>query len=60
MQQWGDYKENTKQQQVTQNMKHYFNPKLDFHQVRPEYLRKLKRIDEGRFISRADFEKELE
>lgn len=32
----------------------------DLHQVRPEYLRKLKKIDEGGFISRADFEKELE
>lgn len=32
----------------------------DLHQVRPEYLEKLKRIEEGKFISRADFEKELE
>lgn len=32
----------------------------DLHQVKPEYLEKLKKIDEGKFISRADFERELE
>ncbi len=31
----------------------------DLHQIRPDYLEKLKRIDKGKFISRADFEKEL-
>jgi len=32
----------------------------DLHQVRPEYLEKLKKIDEGKFISRAELERELE
>ena len=32
----------------------------DFHDLRPEYLEKLKKIDKGKFISRGDFEKELE
>jgi hypothetical protein len=32
----------------------------DLHQVRLEYLEKLKKIDEGKFISRAELEKELE
>ncbi len=32
----------------------------DLHQVRPEYLKKLKKIDEGKFISRAELERELE
>jgi hypothetical protein len=31
----------------------------DLHQIRPDYLEKLKKIDKGRFISRAEFEKEL-
>jgi hypothetical protein len=31
----------------------------DFHQIRPDYLEKLDKIDKGRFISRAEFEKEL-
>ncbi len=31
----------------------------DLHQVRPDYLKKLKKIDQGKFISRAEFEKEL-
>ena len=31
----------------------------DLHQVRPEYLEKLKKIDEGKFISRAELEREL-
>jgi len=31
----------------------------DLHVIRPDYLVKLKKIDTGRFISRADFEKEL-
>lgn len=32
----------------------------DLHQVRPEYLKKLKNIDKGKFISRAELERELE
>ncbi len=32
----------------------------DLHQVRPEYLEKLKKINEGKFISRAELERELE
>ncbi len=32
----------------------------DLHQVRPDYLIKLKKIDQGKFISRKEFEKELE
>ena len=32
----------------------------DLHEVSPEYLEKLKKIDEGKFISRAELEKELE
>lgn len=32
----------------------------DLHEVRPEYLVKLKKIDEGKFISRAELERELE
>ena len=32
----------------------------DLHLVNPEYLEKLKKIDEGKFISRAELEKELE
>lgn len=32
----------------------------DLHQVRPEYLKKLKKIDEGKFISRAELERELD
>ncbi len=31
----------------------------DLHEVRPEYLKKLKKIDQGRFLSGADFEREL-
>ena len=31
----------------------------DLYQVRPEYLEKLKKIDEGKFISRAEFEKKF-
>ncbi len=31
----------------------------DLHQVRPEYLKKLKNIDKGKFISRAELEREL-
>ncbi len=31
----------------------------DLHQIRPDYLEKLKKIDKGEFISRAEFEKEL-
>ncbi|MCZ7382726.1 MAG: hypothetical protein O8C64_14295 [Candidatus Methanoperedens sp.] len=31
----------------------------DLHQIRPDYLEKLKKIDKGKFISRADFEKKL-
>ncbi|CAG0994247.1 MAG: hypothetical protein MPEBLZ_00079 [Candidatus Methanoperedens nitroreducens] len=31
----------------------------DLHQVRPDYLIRLKKIDQGKFISRKDFEKEL-
>ena len=31
----------------------------DLHQVRPDYLIRLKKIDKGEFISRKDFEKEL-
>jgi hypothetical protein len=31
----------------------------DLHQIRPDYLEKLKKIDKGKFISRAEFEKEL-
>ncbi len=31
----------------------------DLHQIRPDYLEKLKKIDKGKFISRAQFEKEL-
>ena len=32
----------------------------DLHQVRPEYVKKLKNIDKGKFISRAELERELE
>ena len=32
----------------------------DLHQVRPEYLEKLKKIDKGKFISRAELERELD
>ncbi len=31
----------------------------DIHQVRPEYLEKLKKIDQSKFISRAELEREL-
>jgi hypothetical protein len=31
----------------------------DLHQIRPDYLEKLDKIDKGKFISRAEFEKEL-
>ncbi len=31
----------------------------DLHQVRPDYLIRLEKIDQGKFISRKDFEKEL-
>lgn len=31
----------------------------DLHEVKPDYLIKLEKIDKGRFISRKDFEKEL-
>ena len=31
----------------------------ELHEVRPDYLIKLEKIDKGRFISRDDFEKEL-
>ncbi len=29
------------------------------YEVRPEYAKKLKKIDQGRFLSREEFEKEL-
>lgn len=29
------------------------------HIVRPEYVEKLKKIDQGKFLSREEFEKEL-
>ncbi len=32
----------------------------DLHEIRPDYLIKLKKIDEGRFISREEFQKELD
>jgi len=32
----------------------------DLHNVRPEYLEKLKKIDKGKFISRAELERELD
>jgi hypothetical protein len=32
----------------------------DLHEVKPEYLEKLKRIDGGKFLSREEFEKTLE
>ncbi len=31
----------------------------DLHQIRPDYLEKLKKIDKGKFISRAELEREL-
>ena len=31
----------------------------DLHEVRPEYIEKLKKIDQGRFFSREELEKEL-
>ena len=31
----------------------------DASKVKPEYLEKLKKIDEGKFISRAEFEKKF-
>ncbi len=31
----------------------------DHHQIKPDYLEKPKKIDKGKFISRADFKKEL-
>ncbi len=31
----------------------------DIHQIRPEYLEKLKKIDQSKFISRAELEREL-
>ena len=31
----------------------------DLHQVKPEYIEKLKKIDSGRFVSRGELEKEL-
>jgi len=32
----------------------------ELHEVRPEYAEKLKRIDKGKFLTREEFEKELE
>ncbi|NQE52236.1 hypothetical protein C5S29_01485 [ANME-1 cluster archaeon GoMg3.2] len=32
----------------------------ELHEVRPEYMEKLKRIDKGKFLTREEFEKELE
>lgn len=32
----------------------------DLHEVRPEYLEKLKRIDSGKFLSREEFNRRLE
>lgn len=33
---------------------------IDLHDIKPEYLQKLKKIDEGKFLSEDEFEKELE
>jgi hypothetical protein len=32
----------------------------ELHEVRPEYTEKLKRIDKEKFLTREEFEKELE
>jgi len=32
----------------------------EMHEVKPEYLEKLKQIDKGKFLSEEEFEKELE
>lgn len=32
---------------------------VDLHDIKPEYLQKLKKIDEGRFLTEDEFEKEL-
>jgi hypothetical protein len=32
----------------------------ELHEVRPEYAEKLKRIDKEKFLTREEFEKELE
>ena len=32
----------------------------ELHEVRPEYTEKLKMIDKGKFLTREEFEKELE
>jgi len=32
----------------------------ELHEVRPEYTEKLKRIDKRKFLTREEFEKELE
>ncbi|MBU2496941.1 MAG: hypothetical protein KJ767_02700 [Nanoarchaeota archaeon] len=31
----------------------------DFHEVRPEYIEKLKKIDAGKFLSEKEFDKGL-
>ena len=31
----------------------------DLHEIKPEYLEKLKKIGEGRFLTEEEFEKEL-
>ncbi len=32
----------------------------DLHDIRPGYIKKLKKIEKGKFLSRKDFEKSLE
>lgn len=29
----------------------------DLHEIRPEYIKKLKKIDKGKFLTRKEFEK---
>ena len=33
---------------------------IEIHEIKPEYIEKLKKIDSGRFLSEKEFEKELD
>ena len=46
--------------EVKSQLKNLTSLDVEVYEVRPEYIRKIKKIDKGRYFSREEFERELE
>jgi len=45
--------------EVKSQLKNLTSLDVETYEVRPEYVRKIKKIDKGRYFSREEFEKKL-